>query len=225
MVEPAAHELLPPGLLLDDCNDDDRADLLRAAQAAQIAGAAGAASLGEKKIALVSLSLEDAAARIAAHRSAGRRTLALGTKAQARQRIAARAAGSEEFLTTNPVAPPEYAARMALLRTGSALPEGFRIDADHACVIWRNQGWQLSEREIRLLSALATARGGVVSHAELLRAGWGDRAVNRRNYLQVAITRLRARLERDPQLPTLLLTEAAIGYRLGTGGDPARYMP
>jgi two-component system, OmpR family, KDP operon response regulator KdpE len=72
---------------------------------------------------------------------------------------------------------------------------------------------RLNRREFALLQALCAGNGETVPHHELLTAVWGPHA--EMPNLRVAIGRLRRKLEADPELPTLILTNAGAGYRLG----------
>ena len=72
----------------------------------------------------------------------------------------------------------------------------------------------LNRREFAVLEALCARVGETVPHRELLTAVWGPHA--EMPNLRVAVGGLRRKLEADPELPTLILTEAGAGYRLGT---------
>lgn len=188
------------------CRADDLSDL-----------AAAGLDLHERPADLrfVSLALPDHAATIARLRGQGLRPLALGTIAHKVQRVAALAAGAAEFLTTAPVDGAQLAARLLLLREGAALPPGCSLDAAGT--------WHLADArhalfpaEARLVQALIAARGGVALHEDLVAHVWQGRTTDRQN-LRVLVRRLRQRIETEPGLPRYLLSEPAIGYRLGTG--------
>ena len=53
----------------------------------------------------------------------------------------------------------------------------------------------------------------VVLHKTILAKVWGREYVDQIDYLKVHIQRLRAKLERDPQHPQMILTERGIGYK------------
>lgn len=72
----------------------------------------------------------------------------------------------------------------------------------------------LTPIEWRLLEYLLSKSGSLVSQKELLQAVWGDSYENETNYLRLFISQLRKKLEPNPQLPTYILTEPGIGYRL-----------
>jgi len=72
----------------------------------------------------------------------------------------------------------------------------------------------LTPIEWRLLEYLLSKSGSLVSQKELLQAVWGDSYENETNYLRLFVSQLRKKLEPNPQLPTYILTEPGIGYRL-----------
>lgn len=77
-----------------------------------------------------------------------------------------------------------------------------------------NPDLHLTPIEWRLLEYLLSKSGSLVSQKELLQEVWGDSYKNETNYLRLFISQLRKKLEPNPQLPTYILTEPGIGYRL-----------
>lgn len=73
---------------------------------------------------------------------------------------------------------------------------------------------RLPPKEYGLLAELARHPGRVLTHAHLLREVWGPAHIGDVEYLRVAMRALRRKLETDPALPTLLLNEPGVGYRL-----------
>lgn len=81
----------------------------------------------------------------------------------------------------------------------------------------------LTPTEFKLLACLVRQAGQVVTHRRLLAAVWGAEHVDHTHYLRLYMAQLRAKLERDPADPQLLLTEPGVGYRLTAFDDePAR---
>lgn len=76
----------------------------------------------------------------------------------------------------------------------------------------------LSPKEYEILQQLVLHAGKVLTHRHLLRAVWGSELESDVQYLRVYIRQLRAKLERDPAQPQLILTEAGVGYRLRDDG-------
>jgi DNA-binding response OmpR family regulator len=72
----------------------------------------------------------------------------------------------------------------------------------------------LSQRESRLLAALAQNARRVVPQDTLLEYVWGKAYVGDNHLLQVTINRLRRKLESDPSQPRYILTRFGIGYLL-----------
>lgn len=72
---------------------------------------------------------------------------------------------------------------------------------------------KLSPKEFALLSALCRSAGQVVTQRKLLIAGWDDPTTDSQN-LRAYIALLRQKLEYDPSVPEMLLTEPGVGYRL-----------
>ena len=71
----------------------------------------------------------------------------------------------------------------------------------------------LSPIEFRLLACLASAPGKVLTHQTLMARVWGAEYVDSRQYLRVYIRYLREKLEDDPTLPKMILSEWGVGYR------------
>jgi two-component system KDP operon response regulator KdpE len=71
----------------------------------------------------------------------------------------------------------------------------------------------LTPTEFALLRELATDRGKLLSHADLLRRVWGVGYQTETEYVRVYIRRLRAKLEVDGA-PPLIVNQPRAGYRL-----------
>ncbi len=76
---------------------------------------------------------------------------------------------------------------------------------------------KLTPTEYGLLRALVQHAGRVVTHGQILRELWGPNVDQDTNYLRVYITGLRKKIEENPHMPRLLITEPGVGYRLTTG--------
>ncbi|OYY12667.1 MAG: DNA-binding response regulator [Rhizobiales bacterium 35-68-8] len=73
---------------------------------------------------------------------------------------------------------------------------------------------KLTPKEFELLAFLARHGGKVLTHRQILGAVWGPAHLSDTQYLRVYVGQLRQRLEAEPAAPTLILTEAGIGYRM-----------
>ncbi len=92
--------------------------------------------------------------------------------------------------------------------------KGVTIDMVQRQVSKHGTAVHLTPKEYAVLAELAKHPGRVLSHAHLLRAGWGPAQEGQTEYLRVAIRALRQKLERDPRSPELIVNEPAVGYRL-----------
>lgn len=137
------------------------------------------------------------------------------------EKIAALDAGADDYVT-KPFAAGELLARIrAALRHSQAkgVEAVFRTDSlevDMAARTVRKQGQEvkLTPIEYALLRLLVTHAGKVLTHRQLLTEVWGPKAVEQTHYLRVHIAHLREKLEDDPGVPRLVITEPGVGYRL-----------
>ena len=72
---------------------------------------------------------------------------------------------------------------------------------------------KLTPTEYKLLYQLVRNCGRVLPHETLLAKVWGDEYRDDMEYLKVYISRLRNKLEDDPEHPKFILTERGLGYR------------
>lgn len=71
-----------------------------------------------------------------------------------------------------------------------------------------------SPKEFDLVCALLRRRGGVATRLELLAEVWGHRAAVLTRTVDTHVRLLRAKIERDPANPRILLTVRKRGYRI-----------
>lgn len=79
----------------------------------------------------------------------------------------------------------------------------------------------LSPTEFRLLSALASRGGDVVSRDELVAEVWGPRRAANVESLRHYIRYLRQKIEDDPTRPSIIVNDRGVGYRLAEGSRAA----
>src|SRR5690606_28198933 len=90
---------------------------------------------------------------------------------------------------------------------------GLAIDFVTRRVTVDGQEVKLTRKEYDILRALSQHAGQVVTHKQLLAAGWGA-AVTDTQFVRVYVGQLRQKIEADSSAPKLILTEPGIGYRL-----------
>src|ERR1044071_7092113 len=136
-------------------------------------------------------------------------------------KIKALDAGADDDVT-KPFSTGELLARLrAALRHSQ--PQGadalfssgdIEVDLSARVVRKRKQEVKLTPTEYALLRLFITHAGKVLTHRQLLGEVWGANAVEQTHYLRVHIAHLREKLESDPSLPSFIVTESGIGYRL-----------
>jgi len=145
----------------------------------------------------------------------------LSVRDQEDDKIAALDSGADDYVT-KPFNSGELLARLrAALRHGQ--PQGadaiFRVgnlevDLAKRLVLKDGTEVKLTPIEYSLLRLLVTHAGKVLTHRQLLTEVWGEKAIGQSHYLRVHIAHLREKIERDPAMPELILTEPSVGYRL-----------
>ena len=100
-------------------------------------------------------------------------------------------------------------AEVPVLRVGDLEVDAVRHRATRAGLELK-----LTPKEYDLLCVLARHAGRVLTHRQILAAVWGPAHHNDTQYLRVFIGQLRAKIEDDPAQPSIIRTEAGIGYRL-----------
>jgi two-component system OmpR family response regulator len=92
------------------------------------------------------------------------------------------------------------------------LADGCTIDLT-ASTATRGQVIDLTTREVEIIRWLSARAGQVVSRAELLQHVWRVAAGSNTRAVDVAISELRAKLERDPAEPEIITSVRSAGYR------------
>jgi two-component system, OmpR family, KDP operon response regulator KdpE len=147
--------------------------------------------------------------------------LVLSARDREAEKIAALDLGADDYVE-KPFAIGELLARLRTAlrhRGGGATPpmhvevDGLAIDMDKRRVTKNGAPVKLTPKEYDLLCILARHAGRVVTHGQILTSIWGPAHKDDTQYLRVFIGQLRAKIESDPTAPTIIRTEAGIGYR------------
>lgn len=91
---------------------------------------------------------------------------------------------------------------------------GLCIDPDRHTVTKDGRAIELTQREFELILFLAKAPGRVVSRQELLTEVWQYDYFGDLRTVDVAVRRLREKLERSPAEPEYVMTKRGVGYYL-----------
>jgi len=148
----------------------------------------------------------------------------LSARAEETDKIEALDAGADDYLT-KPFGVGELLARVRVAQrrsanaagsTGSVFHFGYvTVDLVGRTVRRHDVLVHLTPIEFRLLSVMIHNAGRVLTHRQLLLQVWGPAHVEHDHYVRVHMGHLRQKLEDDPAQPAYLLTETAVGYRLG----------
>lgn len=140
------------------------------------------------------------------------------------EKVAALDLGADDYVV-KPFDTDELLARIRAAlrhRAGSATDAGvitvgdIAVDLPARRVMRGGVDVKLTRKEYAVLAELARHPDRVVTHAQLLRAVWGEAHVDDVEYLRVTMRGLRLKLENDPAAPILLRNEPGVGYRLIT---------
>ena len=105
--------------------------------------------------------------------------------------------------------------RQAKYDEGELLQIGdLRVDFARRVITRAGKEIHLSKREYDLFHYLAANANHVLTHKKILTALWGPGQADHVYVLRVYINQLRQKLETDPSMPKLLVTEPGVGYRL-----------
>jgi two-component system KDP operon response regulator KdpE len=137
-------------------------------------------------------------------------------------KIEALDSGADDYIT-KPFNTGELLARLRAAMRRSNLSEAqepvFRlgeleVDLARRRVTHKGQPVKLTAIEYSLLRLFVQHAGKVLTHRQILREVWGASHEEHTQYLRVYMTRLREKLEPDPEAPPLFFTEPGVGYRL-----------
>lgn len=136
-------------------------------------------------------------------------------------KVSALDTGADDYLTK----PFSTAELMARMRTALRHAQPADVDQVFTCgrltvdltrriVTVGGEQVKLTPTEYALLRLMIRHAGRVLTHQQILREVWGPEYVQETHYLRVYFAQLRQKIEENPAMPEILITEPGVGYRL-----------
>ncbi len=146
----------------------------------------------------------------------------LTAKAAEADKVAGLDAGADDYLP-KPFGPPELLARVRAVLRRARYAESptaepvfqhgdLAIDFARHAVSRGGEPVDLTPTEYKLLVQLARHAGRVLVPEELLTAVWGPEYRDETQHVRLYVSRLRRKIEPDPEQPRYVLTKPGIGY-------------
>jgi two-component system KDP operon response regulator KdpE len=146
--------------------------------------------------------------------------IVLSIRSDERGKVEALDAGADDYVT-KPVGMDELNARLRAALRHQLQQQGeeplftsgaLSVDLVRRHVVVSGVEVKLSPKEYDLLRLLVMHAGKVLTHQHIMREVWGG--ATDVQYLRIYVRQLRQKIEADPQRPSLIQTEAGVGYRL-----------
>jgi DNA-binding response OmpR family regulator len=140
--------------------------------------------------------------------------------------------GADDYLT-KPFGVREFMARVtsvirrasggasepAPTATGTVTAADVALDPDRRQVRVRGELVEFTKQEFDILYLLASRRGIVFSRDALITKVWGEDTYVTARTVDSVVSRLRRKLERDPDDPEMILTAWGVGYKFVDAGE------
>lgn len=147
--------------------------------------------------------------------------LVISARESEQEKIAALDLGASDYVA-KPFDAGELLARIRVaLRPARAAPSrissptrGLQIDVASRRAIVDGRSIRLSRKETELVQLLAEAKGGIVTHDQIIETIWGRSSDADLMNVRVLAWQLRRKIEPDSSAPRFLIAEAGEGYRL-----------
>ena len=99
-----------------------------------------------------------------------------------------------------------------IVRHAEDIREGFIIDKVRYDVFVDGRACELTQREFELICFLSASAGKIFSREELLHEVWKYEFYGDLRAVDVAVRRLREKIEEDPSNPNYIMTKRGVGY-------------
>ncbi len=138
--------------------------------------------------------------------------------------IRALSAGADDYVT-KPFNPEVLLARILANLRKAATHEageptlangGIRMDLVRHEVFMNGKKIIFTPKEYELLRYFLVNRGKMLTHKQILKEVWGAAHTEDMQYLRVYVRQLREKIEPDATIPSYIITEPGIGYRMET---------
>jgi two-component system KDP operon response regulator KdpE len=153
--------------------------------------------------------------------------LVLSVRESQDEKVSALDSGADDYVT-KPFAIGELLARLRALERRSHPEEAkpvlrfgdLDVDLARQRVRLESEDVQLTPTEYRLLEAMVTNPGKLLTHRWLLSRVWGPGYQEESHYVRIYVRYLRRKLRDDPSRPRFIVTEPGLGYRWRPEPDP-----
>jgi len=147
--------------------------------------------------------------------------IVLTVRDEEQTKISALDAGADDYIT-KPFNTGELLARIRVaIRHSLKLDESPLFSSGHIQVDLNTRRVKIDSEEVKLtateyslLVLFIKNAGKVLTHSAITREIWSNPYAENAQLLRVHIAQLRKKIEKDPAVPELLITEPGIGYRL-----------